>query len=275
VCDMASEFVRSDGQITRCVSLLVMLAFWAAADAAAQNARFTTGPVLAADEAVQAVAVWHGSVYAISNSRIGRYDVETGERLALWEGPLTHLNSGIVIDDTLYAAHSNYPGVPMVSSIEMFDPETLTHLGSHALGIGHGSATWIDRRRGMWWVGFANYDGRGGTPGRSTEWTNIVVYDRHFRRVGGWVYPEEVTSRFEGRSNSGAAFGPDDRLYASGHDATEVYVMEIPDLGATLRLAEIIPFPGEGQGVAWDVSKDMLWGLKRSERVLVGARIHR
>jgi len=277
--DSESTFPRRASGAARTLLFLaalvtpLALVTWAAVDAAAQSDPFRMTTVLPAEEAVQAVAVWKNSVYAIANRQIGRYDQKTGERLAYWEGPLTHLNSGIVLNDTLFAAHSNYPGVPMVSSIEMFNPETLEHIGSHAFGIGHGSATWIDRRGAHWWVGFANYDGRGGTPGRGTAWTNIVVFDARFRRVGGWVFPDEIVSRFAGRSNSGAAFGPDGLLYATGHDAEEVYVMSIPDVGSTLSLEEIIPFPGEGQGVAWDRETPMLWGLKRSEKVLVGASL--
>jgi hypothetical protein len=34
----------------------------------------------------------------------------------------------------LHCAHSNDPGVPTVSSIEMWDAKTLRHTGSHSFG---------------------------------------------------------------------------------------------------------------------------------------------
>src|SRR6185503_18479227 len=78
-------------------------------------------------EANQAVAVDADCLYAIGNHVIGKYDKKTGKRLAGWEcengKPLIHLDSGIVREGVLYCAHSNFPGLPMVSSIEMWDTE--------------------------------------------------------------------------------------------------------------------------------------------------------
>ena len=86
--------------------------------------------------------------YAITNRRIGKYDKRSGEQVGFWEGeaegPIIHLDGGIVLDGQLYCAHSNYPGVPMVSSTEIFDTETMDHVGSHSFGIFGGSATWLD-----------------------------------------------------------------------------------------------------------------------------------
>ena len=97
------------------------------------------------DEAIQGVAVDESHFYAIANRRIGKYDKRSGQRVASWEGapdgPIIHLDSGVVLDGLLYCAHSNYPGIPMVSSIEIFQTDTLEHAGSHSLGILGGSAT--------------------------------------------------------------------------------------------------------------------------------------
>lgn len=231
-----------------------------------------------AAEARQAVAVDAEYVYTIDNTAIGKYDKRTGAWMAGWsqdaDGPLTHLNSGVVIDGMLYCAHSNYPGVPMVSSIEWFDTETLTPRGSHSFGIGRGSATWIDRREGRWWVGFAHYDGQGGEPGKGPAWTRVVLFDEAWREVGGYVFPPEVVERFAGRSNSGAAFGPDALLYATGHDAAEVYALAVPAQGSVLELREIIPVTAEGQGVAWDPSApDVFYTILRSMRTVVISKV--
>ena len=112
-------------------------------------------------EANQAVAADQDSLYAIGNHTIGRYDKKTGKRLAGWEcengKPLIHLDSGVVHDGVLYCAHSNYPGVPMVSSIETWDAATLRHTGSYSFGIFAGSATWVDLHKGWRYVTFAHY----------------------------------------------------------------------------------------------------------------------
>ena len=45
----------------------------------------------------------------------------------------------------------------MVSSIEVFDTGRMTHLRSIPLTDQFGSATWLDRADGGWWITFANY----------------------------------------------------------------------------------------------------------------------
>jgi len=231
-----------------------------------------------AAEARQAVAVDAGYFYAIGNRSIGKYDKRSGERLAGYAGrkggAIHHLNSGVVLDGRLYCAHSNYPGVPMLSSIEIFDTVTLEHVGSHSFGIMPGSATWIDRRDGLWWVAFGNYEGSGGIPGRGPEWTEVVLYDDQWRRVGGYGFPPEVVERFGTRSNSGGAFGPGDLLYATGHDAAEIYVLRIPTAGASLERVETLRVAAEGQGIAWDPSDShILYTILRSTRQVVVSRL--
>ena len=228
----------------------------------------------ATEEATQGVAVDENFFYAISNRRIGKYDKYTGQRVGGWEGepagPIIHLDSGIVRDGLLYCAHSNYPGVPMVSSIEIFDTDTLEHVGSHSFGILGGSATWIDRADGHWWVAFGHYAGRGGVPELGPAWTSLVKFDERWRRVAGYVYPTEVVERFEGMSNSGGTWGSDGRLYATGHDAGVVYVLSLPTAGSVLELNEILPVTAEGQGIAWDSTEsDMLYSILRSSRHVV------
>jgi hypothetical protein len=231
-----------------------------------------------AAEASQAIAVDARYFYAIDNRAIGKYDKHTGERVGGFWGPeggaIHHLNSGVVLDGRLYCAHSNYPGVPMLSSIEVFDTATLEHVGSHSFGMLPGSATWIDRHGGLWWVAFGNYEGRGGIPGRGPEWTEVALYDDQWRRVGGYGFTAEVVERFGTRSNSGGAFGPDDLLYTTGHDAAELYALRIPTAGGSLELVAVLPVAAEGQGIAWDPSDSrVLYTTLRSARQVVVSRL--
>ena len=244
----------------------------------AQEYRFETEAHFTSADARQGVAVDSQFVYVVSNFSISKHDKETGELLLQWQGeegrPLIHLNSGIIIDGVLYCAHSNYPGIPMASSIEMFDPETLEHIGSHSFGIMHGSATWIDKRDGLWWIGFAHYEGRGGVAGRGPAWTRVMLFDEQWRVVGGYVYPPEVVERFLDRSNSGAAFGPDGLLYATGHDASEVYALSIPSGGSHLILEHILPVEAEGQGIAWDpFDPEVLYTIIKKDRTVFKSRL--
>jgi hypothetical protein len=239
----------------------------------------------AAPSARQAVAVGEKHFYSIGNHWIEKYEKSSGYLIGEWrgadDGPIVHLNSGILIDGELWCAHSNYPGVPMASSIERFDARTLEHVGSHSFGILQGSATWVDRHDGAFWVAFAHYGAmgggggkKGGEPGKGPEWTSLVRFDDDWRRTGGWVYPKELVLRFAPSSNSGGVFGPDGLLYVTGHDHNEVYVLRLPRAGSVLEWVSTLPAPFVGQGISLDESDPgALWGIiKQSRDVVVGHR---
>lgn len=233
-----------------------------------------------APEAGQGVAVDAEFFYAINNHTIGKYRKATGERVALWEGgkggEIIHLNSGSVIDGRLYTVHSNYPTVPMLSSVEIFDPATLTHVGSHSFGRMDGSFTWLDRRGNRWIACFVHYGKRGAEPSRDPAWTQIVAFDDEWRRTGGWALPADLLARVadRGYSASGGAFGPGGYLYLTGHDNPELYVMEFPKAGSVLKWIATIPIPAEGQAFAWDpANPDQLYTVARKTREVVVGRV--
>jgi len=229
-----------------------------------------------APEARQGIAVDAKYLYAVDNAAIGKYDKFTGNLVARWESsdeePLIHLDSGVVVDGTLYCAHSNYPGRPMTSSIEMWDAETLTHVGNHSFGIDTGSCTWVDRHAGHWWCVFAHYETKGGYEDKDNCWTSLVEYDDKWRRLQAWVFPSEVLERFGDYSNSGGSWGPDGLLYCTGHDLPELYALQLPKAGSVLKLVEIVPFGNEGQGIAFDRSTpgDIYGIIKKERRVVRG-----
>lgn len=232
---------------------------------------------LSAPEADQGVAVDAGYIYAIDNDQIAKYDRRTGEKVAHFHGDPTkfpHMNSCAVIGAELICAASNYPTVPMLSRVEVFDPATLDHLRTIELGHQFGSLTWVDRRDGAWWAGFANYDGRGGEPGRDHTFTTVVRFDDAWRPHETWTFPPEVLARMAPRSNSGGAFGADGRLYATGHDRPELYVLEIPRGDDVLRLVATIPIPVEGQAIAFDRgARRVVYGVNRASREVLGFRL--
>lgn len=96
------------------------------------------------------------------------------------------------------------------------------------------------------------------------------------RQIESFALPPEIVERFEDRSNSGGAWWPDGYLYATGHDAADIYVLRLPDRGSVLELIEIVPAPAEGQGIAWDPAEpDLLYTLVRSRREIVVSRMVR
>lgn len=221
-----------------------------------------------APDAKQGVAVDRDFFYAIDDAAIGKYEKRSGQRVSGWNAGrgvrITHLDSGVVIGRRLYCAHSNFPQVPMVSSIEVFDTRDLSHVESIPLP-GVGSATWVDRAHGVWWVTFAHYAGEGGEPGKTPKDTRLVQFDDRWRQLRAWSFPEAVVRRWDGMSNSGGIWDGR-RLYTTGHHAKEIYVLELPASGSELVLREIIPFDGEGQGIALDRHGRALYSIQRRTR---------
>ena len=75
-------------------------------------------------EAHQGIAIDEDYFYTINSKSIGKYDKQSGEFILEWvddSNQIIHLDGGVVVGKKLYCAHSNYPGIPMTSSIEIFN----------------------------------------------------------------------------------------------------------------------------------------------------------
>ena len=235
-----------------------------------------------APEARQGVAVDEEFLYIISNHALGKYRKDTGVRVASWEcppgEPLTHLNAGIVHEGRLYCAHSNYPGVPNLSSVEIWDTATLRHVGSHSFGRADGSFTWLDRRNGHWVACFAHYTGKGAEPGRGAEWTRLVEFDDEWRQTGGWAFPNDLMQKLavRGFSVSGGAYGPGGYLFVTGHDDTALYVLTMPEAGPILKWVATLPISAQGQAFSWDPrDPGLLYTLSKAGREVIIGRVTR
>ncbi|MGI5214497.1 hypothetical protein [Plantactinospora sp. CA-290183] len=227
-------------------------------------------------DANQGIAVDDRYFYVVDNRSVTKHDRATGRALLQFasdpDGPIMHLDSAVAVNGRLYAAHSNYDESPMESSIEVFDTKTMRHVDTHSFGIYRGSLTWLDRHDGAWWAGFANYDevADGETePYGETYNTQVVKLDDRFHVVESWTIPKPVLDRFKPMSNSGGSWGPDGRLWLTGHDLGEAYVMNPPSAGAELEWVGTVTLPGvEGQGIAWEHAgnRSTLWTIKRSTK---------
>lgn len=229
-------------------------------------------------DAYQAIAVDADYFYTINNRQISQHLKHSGELVAQWNGasklesPLIHLDSGVVIDGELIAAHSNFPRWPMRSSIEFFDLATLQHKRHHDFGVFLGSMTWLDRFNGDWWGAFGNYDiVQVGMikPYGETRNTVVVKFDNQFNVEQQWRLPDEIIERITPMSNSGGSWGADDLLYITGHNHPEIYVMKAPVESEVLVWVATVQVPGlNGQGIAWDRSSESneLWAILRESR---------
>jgi hypothetical protein len=226
-----------------------------------------------APEASQAVAVDDRFFYAIASAAIGKYEKDTGRHVAAWagdaNGSVAHLNSGVVIRGELYCAHSNYPETPMKSSIEVFETDRMTHLRSVPMPAGLGSATWVDYAGGSWWVTFAQYSGKGGEPGKGSDATRLVRFADDWRVMNSWSFPAAVVKLWGEMSSSGGTLARDRRFYTTGHDAPELYVLDVPSTGSELTLRAIIPIESAGQGIALDRVEHLLYSIQRRTREVI------
>ncbi len=230
-----------------------------------------------AAEARQGVAVDKRYVYVVDNRAIGKYEKETGKLVDKWEGnedgPIIHLDSGVVIDGKLYCAHSNYHDLPMVSSVEVWDTDSMEHIDSHSFGINWGSLTWIDWYNGYWWAVFANYSrvfGPSQTPYGNSYYTQLIKFDDKWNFLEGFIFPEKIIDRAQPMSISGGSWGADGFLYVTGHDLGEMYKIKLPEYGSILELIKIIPLDCQGQGIAWDRSKsdNVIYSIDKEQRAI-------
>ena len=223
-------------------------------------------------EAHQAVAVDATSFYAIGNRTIARYEKGTNNLLARWTAPagsaILHLNSGVVVDGRLHCANSNWPKMPRENSVETFDAETLRHIESKSFSETEGAINWIERHRGSWWIVFAFYGEA------DVRCTKLLRYDDQWNPTGEWTFPEAVIQRFLPNSNSGGAFGPNGRLFVTGHDHAELYVLDVPAESGELKHIGTVAAPISGQGIAWDRSDiGTLFGIVRRSQEVVSMRL--
>jgi hypothetical protein len=245
-----------------------------------------------ASDANQGVAVTSSYLFSIDNYSITKHHRANGSAISQWyggpSGSIIHLDGGVVINDTLYAPHSNYPSSPITSSIETWDIDSMNHTFSYSFGIYRGSLTWLDQNpmTGEWYGAFANYDRvQSGqmTPYGLTMNTQLVQFSGppSWTVERSWIFPDALLESFSPMSNSGGSFGPDGWLYVTGHDASEAYVLKIPEAGSVVIWVATVSLPEiAGQGIAWDRSQKgvvngtgVLYGISRESRQIVEMRV--
>lgn len=260
----------------------------ASTDAAAEANPGLTKHGLVADElqrwqinhANQGVAVDADHFYGIGNHALVKHRKDTGVQVGEWmgsrDGAIIHLNAGWVDGDELVVAHSNFPQLPMASSLETYDRNSLQPVATCSLGIRLGSLTWAVRHQGFWWACFANYNDNGTTPGFDQRWTHVGKFDDNWQMLESWLFPPQIVATWGDSACSGGDWGDDGLLYVTGHDAAELYVLRLPRQGVTLEYVTTIDVPFEGQSWAWDRSargERIIYGISRARREVIVARI--
>lgn len=222
----------------------------------------------------QAVAVDDSCIYVVDNKCIMKYDLK-GSLLLRWQAPenspMFHLNSAIVRKGLLYCAHSNYPRLPMTSSVEIFDARTLRHIKSISWGINYGSCTWVIPVEDGYYAFFAHYENKSQEPGKSVAWSQLVKFDENWQFREGWVLPDSLVAKLRPYSLSGGVL-VGDKFYCTGHDAKECYVLQLPQMGSMLEWIDCYSIPFPGQGLSVDANGG-IWGLDRKAKEVIKSEI--
>jgi hypothetical protein len=114
------------------------------------------------------------------------------------------------------------------NSTEIVDIAPLQHLKSHLVGTSSGWFNWLDRRgdsggkRLLTTTGHSAGQASDVVSDQETAGTVIVKMEDDFRIAQSWVLPASLLMRLAPMSNSSDSWGPDSRLYLSGHDRAEL-----------------------------------------------------
>lgn len=222
---------------------------------------------LATRHATQAAAVDETHVYAVSSTAIAKLDRATGAELAVSSGKASHLNSAILIEGKVYAAHSNFPLRPEQGDIRVLDPETMQLGIYHRFDDPPGSLTWALRKGKKWWCHFARY-------GKDNGKSLLVRFDEEWRETGRWDYPAELVKDWGSMSLSGAIW-QGDLLLATGHDHKRIYRLKLPEKGTTMAWVDTLDSPIPGQGIAADPKTGGLVGIDRARKSVIFATLEK
>lgn len=240
-----------------------------------------TFPVLAS----QGVAVGQDYFYAISNISVQKCDKSTGRVVQKWKANTSlkefahfkHLNSGTVVGDKLYCAHSRYGLDPNDCSVEIWDiaGKEIKHEKSIKMPRIHGSLTWIDKdKNGDWWMCYAVY---GKSKNQQTQLIKYHYAGGEFTLRSQYFFPDRVVGYWGRMSCSGGSWGADGNLYTTGHDHASVYVLEVVEGAEKIRfLREEKGVAIKGQAIAWDrfSEQSILWGIVRNKYVSLNLIAH-
>ena len=230
-------------------------------------------------DAVQGIAVDERHVCALSGRNVSRHDKWSGMALtrsapSKGDAGIVHLNGGVIHDGRLIAAHSDWPALPTRSSVEVWNTETLERVRTYSFGTRRGAFTRLDRHAGCWWGAFTDYGQLAREhpleqTARDFAGTRLVKMSDEFDILRTWTYPIGLLERFAPMSNTRGSRGPDSRLYLTGYDQSEAYIVTLPSTANELVWVETVDLPKiEGQEIAWDrsVESAVFHGVNRSRR---------
>lgn len=230
-------------------------------------------------DANQGISVDKNYYYAISNTKISKHNKLTEEKVAEWIADtgvaayshFKHMNSGTIVGDKLYVAHSRYKIDPNDNTIEVFkiSGALLEHERTITMPRSYGSLTWVDNLDdNSWWICYAVY---GKTSNRNTRLVEYRFEDEKFVEMRNWYFPEEVVNQWGDMSCSGGSWGADGILYTTGHDNDIAYLLKIDESGELNYMGSRTNLGFYGQGIAWDRFSEIpaLWGIVKRKYISV------
>jgi hypothetical protein len=102
----------------------------------------------------------------------------------------------------------------------------------------------------------------------------VVRFDSNWKPAAEIRFPAEMVAKFGKNSSSGGSFGPDRHLFITGHDAQELYVLDLPVAGDVWTWRSAIPISAHGQAFAWDHSHPgIVYSIDRKTKEVIVSRI--
>lgn len=219
----------------------------------------------ASADATQGACADDKHFYAISNTRLVKYDRTNGKELAKSDGEAFHLNAGVFWKGKIYCAHSYYPKKPKDSDIRVCDPETMKLTIFYSFKDPPGSLTWALPKDGEWWCCFAHY-------GDANDKTVLVRFDAQFKELARWTFPPNLVADWQKNSLS-CGIWDGDTILATGHDKKVIYRLKLPAKGEVVEWIATHDSPFPGQGFAADPKTGGLVGIDRSQKKVVFAKL--
>lgn len=218
--------------------------------------------------------------FAINTTSISKYDIRTGIHLKsinFEDHPrIRNLTGGVIVNNRLYVANAPETDKHRQNTIEVFTKD-LVYLYNINVTGNTGSLTWIDYYDGKWWGCFAHFNDQ-------VRYTAMVEFYHpnpnleiiphqkdlvNWHVKDRWFFPHKVSECFKPYSCMGGSFGPDGKLYVTGNNKNELYVLNFNQYSPIMALDHTKNVDIEGKGICWDRERGLLYGTGRNESVFI------
>lgn len=230
-------------------------------------------------DAHKGIAAGRDFFYVINTNSISKHSTKTGElikRVDFSNHPrIKNMNGAVVVRNNLYVTNSPATVKHRQNTIEVFNRD-LVYLYHINVTGNTGALTWIDYHNGKWWGCFAHYDDMVRYtvlvefyhPNPDLEYEDTIhskdLVNWHVK--DRWFFPHKVNEHFLPYSCTGGSFGPDGKLYVTGH-RNEIYVLDFHPKAEIMGL-DYIKETDINVSVSIDKERGILFGINKDNKTV-------